>query len=40
MCQYCFDPSLVWDAPGNCSNHGKILEHPGGINIELKHWNI
>ena len=27
-----FNPSLMWwDTPGNCSNHGEILEQPGGI---------
>ena len=40
-CVSLVNPSLVrWDTPGNCSNHGEILEHPGGIKTELKHWNI
>ena len=35
------NPSLVWwGTPGNCLNHDEILEHPGGIKIQLKHWNI
>ena len=36
-----FNLSLVWwDIPGNCSNHGEILEYPRGIKTKLKHWNI
>ena len=35
---YIFNSSLVrWGTPGNCSNHGEILEHPGGIKTELKY---
>ena len=26
--------------PGNCSNDGEVLEHPGGIKAELRNWNI
>ena len=37
----CFNRSLMWwGAPGNCSNHGEILEHPGGLKTELKPWNF
>ena len=36
-----FNPPIVrWSTPGNCSHHDEILEHPEGINTELKYSNI
>ena len=30
--RHAFNPSLMWwGTPGNCSNSGEMLEHPGGI---------